>query len=86
MGKVLVVPTESVVPLELVSSGQSVEVVDVAGDPSWTSRIQEMGIRVGACLQVLRSGSPCMLQVGNARFCLRCTAGALILVRSLAGV
>jgi ferrous iron transport protein A len=80
------VPKDALIPLELVNSGQSVEVVDVAGDPGWVGRVQELGIRIGAYLRVLRPGSPCLLQVGDNRFCLRCTGGSCVLVRTVPAV
>jgi Fe2+ transport system protein FeoA len=70
----------------MVSSGQAVEVVDLEGDPGWIGRVQELGIRIGASLRVLRPGSPCMLQVGDNRFCLRCSSGSCVLVRALSTV
>ena len=78
--------TDVLIPLEMVGAGQAVEVVDLDGDPGWVGRIQELGIRIGACLRVLRPGSPCLLQVGDNRFCLRCASGSCVLVRTLPAI
>jgi len=68
-------------PLEMLSPGERGVVEDVYGDPGWVGRMADMGIRPGCCLQVLRAGVPCLLQVGDCRLCLRNENGAGILVR-----
>jgi ferrous iron transport protein A len=74
-------------PLELVETGEWAEVKEVCGEPTWVGRMAELGLRVGCRLQVLRRGSPCLLQIGSCRLCLRGECEAQILVRpvSLAG-
>lgn len=59
---------------------------DVAGEPGWVSRMAELGLRSGSRLQVLRSGSPCLLEVGRSRLSLRWDATLQILVRPLSAV
>ena len=44
---------------------------DVTGEPGWVTRLAEMGVRIGSRLLVLQAGSPCLLQVGECRLCLR---------------
>lgn len=69
------------VPLEFLNSGDAGDVVHIDGDPQWLGRMQELGIAVGSRLCVLRSGSPCLLQVGESRLSLRGDWAMQILVR-----
>lgn len=75
---------EALLPLDLLGSGEIADVADVAGEPSWVSRLAELGIRIGCRLQVLQPGSPCLLQVAGSRLCLRSDCAAQILVRPVA--
>jgi ferrous iron transport protein A len=59
-------------------------VADVAGEPSWVCRLAELGVRVGCQLEMLRGGSPCLIQVGGCRLSLRGDRATQILVRPLA--
>jgi Fe2+ transport system protein FeoA len=72
---------ESLLPLELVPSGNWADVEEVSGEPGWVGRLAELGVRVGSRLRVLRQGRPCLLQIGGARLSLRDDSGSLILVR-----
>jgi len=68
-------------PLELLSCGELAVVEDVHGDPQWVNRMAELGLRTGCQLRMLQSGSPCLLQVGGCRLCLRGDDCMKILVR-----
>lgn len=76
-------PGHTLLPLELVQSGEWAEVEDIAGEPTWVSRLAELGVRVGSRLQVLRQGKPCLLRIGSSRLSLRDESGIHILVRPL---
>ncbi len=73
-------------PLELLDSGAWADVAEVSGEAGWVSRLAEMGVRIGSRLCVLQPGSPCLLQVGEARLSLRPDWGMQILVRPLPAV
>jgi len=68
-------------PLDLLQTGQSADVAELHGEPAWVTRMAELGVRAGARLRMLRAGSPCLLQVGDARLSLRGDAAVQILVR-----
>lgn len=72
---------DTLLPLDLLRTGETATVEDVHGEPGWVSRLAEMGLRVGCVVRMLRAGSPCMLQVGEGRLCLRCDQTACVLVR-----
>lgn len=73
--------TVTPLPLECLRPGEWGEVADVAGDPSWVARMAELGLRIGVRLQMLRTGSPCLLQIGGGRLSLRNDADFLVLVQ-----
>jgi len=74
---------ESLLPLEMLRSGDWGDVAEVSGDPGWIGRMAELGIRAGSRVQVVQDGSPCLLEVGGCRLCLRGDACSRILVRPL---
>jgi Fe2+ transport system protein FeoA len=69
------------IPLEMLRAGEWAEVENVAGEPAWVGRMAELGVRAGCRLCVLQPGSPCLLQVGGCRLCLRGECLMRILVR-----
>jgi ferrous iron transport protein A len=71
-------------PLEFLRCGEWAEIAEVAGEPGWVGRLAELGVRVGGQLQMLRTGSPCLVQVGGCRLSLRGDWTAQILVNPLA--
>jgi Fe2+ transport system protein FeoA len=80
------VNTDTLLPLELLSSGEWAEVAEVAGEPGMVGRMAELGVRIGSRLQMLQPGSPCLLRVAGARLSLRADLAMRILVRpALAG-
>ena len=68
-------------PLELVNPGDWADVAAINGEPSWIGRMAELGVRIGSRLQVLQSGSPCLLKIGDSRLSLRPALGTEILVQ-----
>jgi ferrous iron transport protein A len=70
-------------PLELIETGGWAEVEDICGEPTWISRLAELGVRVGSRLQVIRQGKPCLLRIDGSRLSLRDESGMQILVRPL---
>jgi ferrous iron transport protein A len=77
------VALDNLLPLEMLQAGEWADVEDVSGEPEWVGRMAELGVRNGCRLQVLQPGSPCMLQVGGCRLCLRGECLMQILVRPL---
>ena len=73
----------SLQPLECVAAGEWAEVEEVTGEAGWVSRMAELGLRIGSRLQVVRQGSPCLLQIGCTRLSLRGKSSTQILVRPL---
>ena len=68
-------------PLDMLRAGETAEVAEVSGHESWVGRLAELGIRVGCRLRVVQPGSPCLLDVGGCKLCLRGGECSSILVR-----
>jgi ferrous iron transport protein A len=77
-------PTE-LLPLELLGRNVWAEVAEVTGEQRWVSRLAELGLRIGCRLRMLQPGSPCLLQVGECRLCLRGEFASQIMVRPVRG-
>jgi Fe2+ transport system protein FeoA len=77
------VGAHDLLPLELLDVGEWADVAEVTGEPSWISRMAELGIRAGSRLRVLQSGSPCLFQLEgySSRLSLRGDLAMQILVR-----
>ena len=61
----------ALMPLTALSPGQVAEVRQVVGSPEHVRRLEEMGLRDGARLEMVRSGSPCIVRIGVSTLCLR---------------
>jgi ferrous iron transport protein A len=75
----------SLLPLEMLRSGEWADVAEVVGEPGWVGRMAELGVRSGSRVQVLQPGSPCLLRVGGSRLSLRGDVQTQILVRPVTG-
>ena len=51
--------------------GQVAEIGEVVGPVAHIRRLQELGLRAGAILQMIRCGSPCILRVDGSTLCFR---------------
>lgn len=58
-------------PISALLPGQRAEVRQVVGQPEQARRLEELGIRAGASLELVQGGSPCIIRVGGAKLCLR---------------
>jgi len=62
---------ESVLPLDLMKAGESASIVELSGDSSQVHRLQEMGLRAGVVIRMLKPGAPCLVALDNKRLSLR---------------
>ncbi|MGN6135625.1 MAG: FeoA family protein [Aureliella sp.] len=69
----MVAPTscDSLVPLDLLKAGESASIVELSGDSSLVHRLQEMGLRTGAVVRMLKPGAPCVVALDGKRLSLR---------------
>ena len=75
----------SLVPLSMMRSGQSGKIGDVVGCGCLVQRLREMGLRAGACVQMVRAGSPCILRLDGQKLCVRSDEMTCVLVRTGVG-
>jgi Fe2+ transport system protein FeoA len=68
-------------PLDMLRAGEWAEVEEVSGQPALVGRLAELGIRRGCRVQVVQPGTPCLLDVGGCKLCLRPGECSQILVR-----
>ncbi len=71
-------------PLDMLRAGDWAEVEEVTGQAHWVCRLAELGLRPGSRLQVVQSGSPCLLSIAGCKLCLRSGECSQILVRPVA--
>ena len=63
--------SEALIPLNLLASGASAHVAQIFGGPEQVQRIKELGLGRGTELQMVRSGSPCIVRVAGQTLCFR---------------
>ena len=51
--------------------GQIAEVRQIAGRMEQIRRLEELGVRDGVIVEVVRAGTPCIIRVGGTRLCFR---------------
>ncbi len=59
------------IPLSLLSPGQSADVGQVLGRPEHVQRLEELGLRGGATVEMVQSGSPCIIRLAGQKLCFR---------------
>jgi ferrous iron transport protein A len=69
------------IPLSLLSPGQTANVGYVHGQPDEIHRLAELGLRGGATVEMVRSGSPCIIRLAGQKLCIRADELLHVLVR-----
>jgi ferrous iron transport protein A len=59
------------IPLELLPAGQAASVGQLIGETSDVHRLQELGLRGGADIEMVQSGSPCIVRLAGQKLCFR---------------
>ncbi len=72
--------TLPLVPLDALQAGEAGFVADLDGPVAAVNRLQELGLRVGEPVRMLRQGPPHLVQVGETRLCLRPESDVLVLI------
>ncbi len=75
----------AVIPLHCLRSGETASVETVCGEPAQVYRLRELGLQDGREIEMLQSGSPCIIRLGGQRLCFRADELTNILVRTGAG-
>jgi ferrous iron transport protein A len=58
-------------PITQLRSGEVAEIAQVVGSPEQVRRLEELGLRGGVPLEIVQSGSPCIVRVGGTKLCFR---------------
>jgi ferrous iron transport protein A len=67
-------------PLSFLDSGQVAEIRQLIGPSEAIRRLQELGLRTGTRVEIVRGGSPCIVRVGGSTLCFRDDEQVRILV------
>ncbi len=70
-------------PLEYLQDSELAEITNVEGDPHFVARLADFGILVGSAIRMIQRGSPCLVQVGDARLSLRLNDHQTVFVRPI---
>jgi ferrous iron transport protein A len=68
------------VPLSVLRSGQIAEIGQLVGAPEQVRRLEELGLRTGARLEMIRGGSPCIIRIDGSTLCFRDDQSLRVLV------
>jgi ferrous iron transport protein A len=59
------------IPITSLFPGQVAEVRQVVGRSEQIRRLEELGVRAGVMLEMVRGGTPCIVRVGATKLCFR---------------
>jgi ferrous iron transport protein A len=60
-----------IIPLQLLPAGQTGRIDALIGTPADVQRLEEMGLRQGAWVEMVQPGSPCIVKLAGSKLCLR---------------
>jgi Fe2+ transport system protein FeoA len=69
------------IPLNLLHPGQTADVGVVTGRPEQVHRLEELGLRGGAQIEMIQTGSPCIIRLAGQKLCFRADDLLRVLVR-----
>ncbi len=69
-----------VIPLEMLRCGEQGCICDLDGREDYIHRLEEMGLRTGVTIEMIRPGTPCILGLNHHRLSFRPEASTTILV------
>ena len=59
------------IPLDCLPPGRSAQIEQLVGCPEHVQRLEEMGLRQGTMVEMVRHGRPCIIRVGGYKLCFR---------------
>lgn len=59
------------IPLSMLAAGDAAVVQSVVGNSELVRHLAEIGIRTGSTLEMVRTGSACILQLDGTKLCVR---------------
>jgi Fe2+ transport system protein FeoA len=71
-------------PLGCLAAGAAGEIAEIVGRTDQVHRLREMGLNNGVRIEVVQSGSPCIIRLNGHRLCFRDCETMGVLVRTAA--
>jgi ferrous iron transport protein A len=68
------------VPLKMLACGQAAVVRQIVGRLEQVRRLEELGLRGGAQLEMVRAGTPCIVRLAGTTLCFRDSEQLSVLV------
>jgi len=59
------------IPISHLRSGEIADITQVVGSAEHVRRLEELGLRDGTRIEIVRAGSPCIVRVDGAKLCIR---------------
>ncbi len=69
------------IPLHMLPQGHCAQVRQVLGGPELVQRMEELGLRGGAFVEMISPGSPCIIKLSGHRLCFRADEVVTVLVQ-----
>jgi Fe2+ transport system protein FeoA len=69
------------IPLNLLQAGCTALIGQIMGRPEQVHRLEELGLRGGAAVEMLQPGSPCIIRLAGHKLCFRADELLSVLVR-----
>ncbi|WP_175516946.1 FeoA family protein [Planctomicrobium piriforme] len=69
-----------IIPLDNLGEGQSGRIVELVGPAAWKHRLEELGLRDGAIVSLIKRGEPCIIGIRSQRLSFRCDPDMMVLV------
>ncbi len=69
------------VPLNRLQQGTRAQIAEIVGTTDQVQRIRELGFQHGTSLEMVRSGSPCIVRLLGQTLCIRGSEVLNVLVR-----
>jgi Fe2+ transport system protein FeoA len=79
-----VVAVNDLLPLRFLTPGQSAQIGQIMGDPDEVHRLNELGLCNGSTVEMVQSGSPCIIRMSGHKLCFRQNEALNVLVRTVA--
>jgi ferrous iron transport protein A len=73
--------THELIPLTLLAPGEQASIGQVIGQPEAVHRLEELGLRDGATVEMVQSGSPCIVRLDGQKLCFRADELLRVMVR-----
>jgi ferrous iron transport protein A len=60
-----------IIPVNQLGRGEVAEISHILGTPEQVRRLEELGLRSGVRVEIVRGGSPCIVRVAGTKLCFR---------------